>query len=88
MTTVQKFDDQQILSNVMTIISKHAQNRSALKNVSLETNILRDLQVNSAKFVDIVLDMEDAFSFQINDDDADKISTVGDAVHLVKKMLH
>jgi acyl carrier protein len=56
--------------------------------LSPETHIINDLQVNSARLVDIVLDFEDTFDLEISDDDADKINTIGDAVKLVKDLLH
>jgi acyl carrier protein len=77
-----------IYENVVTIISKHARNQGALKALSDQTNILNDLQVNSARLVDIVLDFEDKFDLEISDDDADKIETIGDAVSLVKRLIH
>ena len=77
-----------IYQNVVSIISKHAKNQEALKSMGEQTHILNDLQVNSARLVDIVLDFEDAFDLEISDDDADEISTIGDAVRLVEKLLH
>ncbi|MCX6129714.1 MAG: phosphopantetheine-binding protein [Proteobacteria bacterium] len=78
----------EIYSNVVRIISKHAKNEEALKSLNAETHIINDLQVNSARLVDIVLDFEDTFDLEISDDDADKINTIGDAVKLVKDLLH
>lgn len=78
----------QIYDNVVTIISKHAKNEQALASLTEKTNILSDLQVNSARLVDIVLDFEDTFDLEISDDDADKIQTIGDAVNLVEKLLN
>ncbi len=76
----------EIYQDVVSIVSKHAKNQDALKALSNETHILNDLQVNSARLVDIVLDFEDKFDLEISDDDADSISTIGDAVELVKKL--
>ncbi|MBF0442143.1 MAG: acyl carrier protein [Oligoflexales bacterium] len=77
----------QIYQDVVSIISKHAQNRSALVSVTGSTHILNDLQVNSARLVDIILDFEDKFNVAISDDDADRIETVGDAVSMVEKLM-
>ena len=77
-------DTNEIYSNVVSIISKHARNEEALKSLSMDTHILNDLKVNSARLVDIVLDFEDKFDMEISDDDADRINTIGDAVELVK----
>jgi acyl carrier protein len=48
-----------------------------------ERSILKDLQVNSARLVDIVIEIEDKFGIEVKDGDADAIRTVGDAVALV-----
>ena len=80
-------DANEIYSNVVSIISKHARNEEALKSLSMDTHILNDLKVNSARLVDIVLDFEDKFDMEISDDDADRINTIGDAVELVKTNL-
>ncbi len=81
-------DRSSIYDNVVTIISKHAKNEAALAAMTETTNILNDLQVNSARLVDIVLDFEDKFDLEISDEDADKIHTIGDAVNLVEKLLN
>ena len=50
----------------------------------MDTNILDDLKVNSARLVDVVLEFEDAFDIEIADDDVDTVETVGDAVTLIE----
>ena len=59
------------------------QERGALSNVTMETSIQEDLEVNSARLVDIVLEIEDGFDIEISDDAADRVTTVGDAVNLI-----
>ena len=49
----------------------------------METSILDDLKINSARLVDIVLDFEDVFDIEVDDDDADNVATVGDGVNLI-----
>ena len=39
--------------------------------------------MNSARLVDIILDFEDAFDIEVEDEDADAVNTVGDAVQLI-----
>jgi acyl carrier protein len=53
----------------------------------LESSILSDLKVNSARLVDVVLAFEDVFGIEVADDDADKVDTVGDAVRLIQGKL-
>lgn len=81
-------NQEEIYSNVVSIICQHSKNKEAIKSVTKETDIYQDLQVNSARFVDIILDFEDKFGCEIADEDADGINTIGDAIELVQKNLH
>ena len=79
--------EQNILAKVVEILKPHAKDADALAKVSLETNILTGLKVNSARLVDVVLAFEDAFGIEVADDDADRVETVGDAVRLIQGKL-
>jgi acyl carrier protein len=67
-------------TKVVAIIGPFAKNADALKTATRETVILTDLGVNSARLVDIILAFEDEFNVAIDDEAADKIRTLGDAV--------
>jgi acyl carrier protein len=75
--------EQQVFEKVVGIIKPFVKNPEALANVAMETSILKDLKVNSARLVDVVLEIEDAFGIEVKDDEADKVRTVGDAVKLI-----
>ena len=78
---------QQTFEKVVEILKPHVKNPEALARVGLETNILEDLKVNSARLVDVVLAFEDEFAIEIADDDVDEVNTVGDAVRLISAKL-
>ncbi|MBI1804208.1 MAG: acyl carrier protein [Ignavibacteriae bacterium] len=48
--------------------------------VTLEASFTNDLGADSLDTVELVMEFEKAFNLQIPDEDAEKISTVGDAV--------
>ena len=73
----------ELFEQVVAILQPFVKNEEALKNASGETKILDDLQVNSARLVDIILAMEDEFDIEIDDDAADKVRTLGDAVDVI-----
>lgn len=75
---------EEIFTKVVEIISPFAKDQEALENVSEDTDILQDLKVNSARLVDIILDFEDEFDIEVEDEDADAVNTVGDAVELIQ----
>ena len=73
----------EILAKVVEIIRPFVNNQEALESIDENTNILQDLKVNSARLVDIILDFEDVFDIEVEDEDADAVNTVGDAVKLI-----
>lgn len=76
--------DKEIFDTVIKILTPYVRNQDALKNVSNETNIITDLQVNSSRLVDIILAFEDEFDIEVADEEADKVETVGAAVEMIK----
>ena len=74
----------EIFERVMEIVKPYVKNQEALDGVDDDTNILQDLKVNSARLVDIILNFEDAFDIEVEDEDADSVNTVGDAVGLIQ----
>ena len=74
---------QEVFEKVVKILTPYVKNQGALDKVSLETHILDDLKVNSARLVDVVLAFEDEFDIEIPDEDVDTVNTVGDCVKLV-----
>jgi acyl carrier protein len=77
-------DQTEIFDQVVKILTPYVKNQEALEGASLATNILDDLKVNSARLVDVVLEFEDAFNIEIDDDDVDTVETVGNAVALIE----
>jgi acyl carrier protein len=76
---------QQVFNRVVEILRPFSKNPAAMASVGMETSILKDLRVNSARLVDVVLEIEDSFGITISDDETDKVATVGDAVQLIMK---
>ena len=76
-------DQAEVMDRVVKILTPWVKNEDALKGVSMETNILDDLKVNSARLVDVVIAFEDEFDIEIADEDVDLVNTVGDSVNLI-----
>ena len=55
--------------------------------VTTEASFTNDLGADSLDTVELVMEFEKAFSIQIPDEDAEKISTVGDAINYLKSKI-
>ncbi len=73
----------EITQKVIDILRGYVKDQSLLEKATSETHIIKDLKVNSARLVDIIIKCEDVFGTTIEDDDADRITTIGDAVELI-----
>lgn len=52
--------------------------------VTLEASFVDDLGADSLDVVELIMALETEFDIEIPDEDAEKISTVGDAVEYIK----
>ncbi len=55
--------------------------------VTLNASFVDDLGADSLDVVDLIMGIEDEFDIEIEDADAETISTVGDAVNYIKERL-
>jgi acyl carrier protein len=80
-------DEKKIFEEMVNILKAYAKNQDLLDKATLDTHILNDLKVNSARLVDVIIKCEDVYGISIDDDEADKIRTIGDAVRIIKQKL-
>lgn len=76
-----------IISKVIEIVKPYARNSEKLLTINPETKILEELQINSARLVDIIISIEDEFNIEVEDEAASKIVTVGDAIKYIESKI-
>ncbi len=54
------------------------------EKVTLEARVREDLEADSLDLVELIMALEDKFGGEISDEDAQKITTVGEAVKYVE----
>jgi acyl carrier protein len=80
-------EENKIREEFVNILRAYVKDPELLNSVADSTHILNDLKVNSARLVDIIIKCEDVYGISIDDDDADKIRTIGDAVSVIKEKI-
>ena len=78
---------EEIIGKLKIIIAPYAKDKDALENINSDTNFIKDLKVNSANLVDIVLDVEETFDIEIDNDSMEQMLTVGAAIQIVQTKL-
>jgi len=78
---------EEVFDKIVEVLMKYSKADVSSSEIKMETSILEDLKVNSARLVDIILDFEDVFGIEVDDDDADRVTTVADGVQLIMAKL-
>lgn len=73
-----------IFNKLQPIIAVYLPEDVAVNHITLESDLARELNINSAYFVDIVLDIEDEFGIEVKNDDLERFETVNDAIMLIQ----
>ena len=76
---------EEITNKLTTIVKPYVQNEEAFKNISENTDFINDLEINSANLVDIVLDVEDEFAIEIDNDSMEKMLSVKAVVAIIQE---
>ncbi len=78
---------EELLSKLKIIIVPYVQNQEGLKNLTEDTDFIKDLEINSANLVDVVLDVEDEFDIEIDNDAMEKMLTVKASIEVIENKL-
>lgn len=76
-----------LIEELKTIVKPYIQNEEAFENLTENTDFIADLKINSANLVDVVLDVEEAFDIEIDNDSMDKMLTVKAAIEIITTKL-
>ncbi|MCY3800502.1 MAG: acyl carrier protein [Chloroflexi bacterium] len=73
-----------VFDDVVEVISKTLKGVDA-SGITMETRFEDDLNADSLDLVELIMELEEHYDLAIPDEDAQSISTVGDAVAYVEK---
>ena len=75
------------MDKIIQIIEKYAYNKDLVRNATLDSKIISDLKINSARIVDIILDIEDEFKITIDDNLLEKMITIKDVQEIIEQSI-
>jgi len=78
---------QEILNELKKVISPYTTNKEMLAQINEDTDLLKDLKINSANLVDIIIDAEAKYDIEIDYDEADKMMNVGSCIDVISEKL-
>tara|TARA_B110000240_G_C13260856_1_gene351557 strand:+ start:22 stop:309 length:288 start_codon:yes stop_codon:yes gene_type:complete len=78
---------EELIIKLKVIVKPYVQDEQAFKNLSEETDFIKDLKINSANLVDVVLDVEDEFDIEIDNDSMEKMLSVKAAIEIIEEKL-
>lgn len=73
-----------LIEKLKVIIKPYIQDEEAFNNLSETTDFVKDLKINSANLVDIILDIEDAFDIRLENEDMEQMLNVQAAIDIVQ----
>lgn len=76
-----------LINKLKAIVQPYVQDEEAFKNLSESTDFIKDLKINSANLVDIILDIEDEFDIRLENEDMEKMLNVKAAMDIVTSKL-
>jgi acyl carrier protein len=77
----------ELITTLQKIIKPYVQDQEAFKNLSEETDFINDLKINSANLVDVILDVEDEFDIEIDNESMEKMLSVKAAMDIIETKL-
>lgn len=70
------------------IVEPYVQDQEAFQNLSEETDFINDLKINSANLVDVILDVEDEFDIEIDNEAMEQMLSVKAALDIIESKLN
>ena len=77
----------ELITTLKKIVKPYVQDQEAFMNLSEESEFINDLKINSANLVDVILDVEDEFDIEIDNESMEKMLSVKAALDIIETKL-
>lgn len=79
---------EKIKKECIEILKKYTFNQEVWENFNDKSSIIDDLKINSARIVDIVIDLEEKYDIEIRDEELEKLTRFKDIVKLIDSKIN
>lgn len=80
-------DKTEIIQRLKIIVKPFVISKDAFESIDENTDFIKDLNINSANLVDIVLDVEESFGIEIDNQSMERMLTVKATLNIIETKL-
>ena len=81
-------DKDKLIDELKKIVKPYVQDEAGFDKLTENTDFINDLKINSANLVDVILDVEDAFDIEIDNESMEQMLTVKAAMEIITTKLN
>ena len=81
-------DRKAILNELKKVLAPYTEDKAILEGINEQTDLIKDLKINSANLVDIIIDAESQYNIEIDFDAAEKMYNVGNCIDVIAEKLN
>ncbi len=78
---------EEIYEKLEPIIKVYLPDDVSEKEINPTSDLTRELNINSAHLVDIILDIEDVFNIEFKNEDMEQLRNINDAISLIQQKI-
>ena len=75
------------IEKLKILVKPYIKNQEAFDNLTETTDFITDLKINSANLVDVILDIEEVFDIEIDNESMEKMRDVKSALAVIEQKL-
>jgi acyl carrier protein len=81
-------DRKEILNELKKVLVPYTDDKAMLEGITEQTDLIKDLKINSANLVDIIIDAEAQYNIEIDFDAAEKMYNVGNCIDVIAEKIN
>jgi acyl carrier protein len=78
---------EEVIARLKPIVSTYAQDQDAMQTINEDTDFIKDLKINSANLVDVILDVEEEFKIEIDNASMEQMLNVKASIAVIQQKL-